>query len=174
MTNLAEKLVSLSLCLAATTGHAFGLAVERTDWFHANEWTPVSDQALDNLRGGFEVGQELAVSFGIIRSVTINGDMVTQTSFNLPDITKINAEQARIASLAIAETGVVQNGVGNILTNGVRSELPTSTVIQNTLNDQTIETLTVINAGVNSLGLLKSINTQNTLKDALLDSLKLR
>lgn len=106
--------------------------------------------------------------------MTINGDLVTQTSFNLPDVKKINAEQAQIASLAIAETGVVQNGAGNILTNGIRSELPISTVIQNTLNDQSIETLTVINAGVNSLGLLKSINTQTTLKDALLGSLKLR
>ena len=106
--------------------------------------------------------------------MTINGNLVTQTSFNLPDITKINAEQAKIASLAIAETGVIQNGIGNILTNGVRSELPASTVIQNTLNDQTIQTLTVINAGVNSMGMLKSINTQTTLKDALLGSLKLR
>lgn len=99
---------------------------------------------------------------------------MAKTSFNLPDITKITAEQVRIASLAIAETSVVQNGFGNILSNGLQAELPTSTVIQNTLNNQTIETLTVINAGVNSLGLLKSINTQATLKDALLGSLKLR
>lgn len=174
MKNLPGKLVGLSLFMVSLSGHAVALTTEDTDKFQASEWTPVSDKALDNLRGGFDVGQALTVSFGIVRSVTINGDLVAQTSFNLPDITKITAEQARIASLAIAETGVVQNGVGNILTNGIRSELPTSTVIQNTLNDQTIETLTVINAGVNSLGLLKSINTQSTLKDALIGSLKLR
>lgn len=174
MTNLTGKLVVLACYLAVVSSHGTMLTVDDLGAFHANEWTPVSDQALDDLRGGYDVGQALTVSFGIIRSVTINGDLVTQTSFNLPDITKINAEQARVASLAIAETGVIQNGVGNILTDGVRTALPTSTVIQNTLNDQTIETLTIINAGVNSLGLLKFINTQNTVKDALLDSLKLR
>lgn len=163
MTKLTGQLVGVSLYLAAVSCHGIALAAEDSNSFHANEWTPLSNQALDDLRGGFDVGQALTVSFGIVRSVTINGDLVTQTSFNLPDITKINAEQVRIASLAIAETGVVQ-----------KSELPTSTVIQNTLNNQTIETLTVINTGVNSLGLLKSINTQTTLKDALLGSLKLR
>lgn len=174
MANLTGKLVILSFYLAVVSSHGTVLTGADSGAFHANEWAPVSDQTLDDLRGGFDVNQALTVSFGIVRSVTINGDLVTQTSFNLPDITKISAEQVRIASLAIAETGVVQNGVGNILTNGVRSELPTSTIIQNTLNDQTIETLTIINAGVNSLGLLQSINTQNTLKDALLGSLKLR
>ena len=174
MTNLAGKLVILSLYLAAVSSHGTVLTAEDSGSFHATEWSPVTDQALDGMRGGFDVGQALTVSFGIVRSVTINGNLVTQTSFNLPDITKINDEQAKIASLAIAETGVIQNGIGNILTNGVRSELPASTVIQNTLNDQTIQTLTVINAGVNSMGMLKSINTQTTLKDALLGSLKLR
>lgn len=174
MTNLAGKLVGMSLYLAVMSSHGTALTADDSGSFHANEWTPVSDQALDELRGGFDVGQALTVSFGIFRSVTINGDLVAQSSFNLPDITKISAEQARIASLAIAESGVVQNGIGNFLTDGSRSGLPTSTVIQNTLNDQTIETLTIINAGVNSLGLLKSINAQTTLKDALLGSLKLR
>lgn len=174
MTKLTGQLVGVSLYLAAVSCHGVVLTTDDSGAFHANEWTPVSDHVLDDLRGGFDVGQALTVSFGIVRSVTINGDLVAKTSFNLPDITKITAEQARIASLAIAETSVVQNGFGNILSNGLQSELPTSTVIQNTLNDQTIETLTVINAGVNSLGLLKSINTQTTLKDALLGSLKLR
>ena len=48
---------------------------------------------------------------------------------------------------------------------------PAGTLIQNSLNDQHIKTLTIINTGVNSLGLLKALNTQTVLNDALLGAL---
>ena len=44
-------------------------------------------------------------------------------------------------------------------------------MIQNSLNNQNIQTLTVINTGVNSLSLLKTLNTQVVLKEALLGAL---
>ena len=164
----------LSLCLFLTVENiCFGVVLETNEGssFQPSEWMAVSDEGLDSMRGGFDAGTGLTVSFGIVRTITINGDLISRTSFNLPDVTKITAEQAQIASAAMTQAGIIQNGANNFVEPGVKSQLATGTVIQNTLNDQRIESQTVINAGVNSLGLLKSINTQTILKDALLGSL---
>lgn len=169
MKHLPKKL--LSLCLLLTAGHiCFGAALPAPEngSFRADEWVAASDEELDDLRGGFEAASGLTVSFGIVRSVSINGDLVSRTSFDLPDVSTITAEQASMAKAAIAQATLVQNGAGNFVDAGVRAQLGAGTLIQNSLNDQNIQTLTVINTGVNSLGLLKSLNTQDILKDALL------
>lgn len=132
--------------------------------FNPNEWTAASNEQLDTLRGGFETPSGMTVSFGLVRTVSINGDVVNRTSFNLPDVSKITAEQAHAVSTAMAQTRLVQNGAGNF---SLQQPLAGGTLVQNSLNDQTIQTLTVINAGVNSLGLFKSINLQGAFRDAL-------
>ena len=172
MTYLSVKLISRCLVLLAGGACAIvGLGAAEKPAFRADEWVAVSEQQLDSQRGGFDVGSGLAVSFGIIRTVMVNGDVVSKTSFNLPDVTQISPEQARIASAAIADSGLVQIGPNNFVAAGVRSDLGTGTLIQNSLNDQHIKTLTIINTGVNSLGLLKALNTQTVLNDALLGAL---
>lgn len=170
----------IGVCVLLLAYHACradgpGLVSKPPAWSYESEWAAVSNEQLDSLRGGFDTGQGLTVSFGIIRSVTINGDMVNQTRFNLPDVTRITPDQARLASAAMSESGLVQNGLGNTIDPTIKSQLPSGAlVVQNSLNEQNIQTLTVINAGVNSLGLLKSINSQATLKDALLAPLGTR
>jgi hypothetical protein len=155
------------LLLAAGNGINAGGSDKIGALFNPSEWKAVSNEQLDTLRGGFESPSGMTVSFGLVRTVSINGDVVNRTSFNLPDVSKITTEQARAVSTAIAETRLVQNGGGNVVSDSVRSQLSGGTLIQNSLNDQTIQTLTVINAGVNSLGLFKSINLQGAFKDAL-------
>lgn len=164
MKSLLKKLASI--CILLTAGSSFsGIARVTIDEeaFQLSEWIAVSDETLGNLRGGFETGTGLMVSFGIIRTAMINGELVNSTSFNVPDMT------------SIANTGIVQNGANNVVDTGVSSQLGAGTlIIQNSLNDQRIQTLTVINVGVTSLGLLKSINTQTVLKDSLLGSMGIR
>lgn len=175
MNNLPKQVVSL--CLFLTAGNAcFGVGIENDlrKSFQPDEWAAASDESLDTMRGGFDTGAGLTVSFGIVRTISINGDLVSRTSFNLPDVSKITAEQAQVTSAAIAEAGIIQNGASNFVEPGAQSHLATGTVIQNSLNDQKIQSLTVINAGVNSMSLLKSINTQTVLKDALLGSIGLK
>jgi hypothetical protein len=46
------------------------------------------------------------------------------------------------------------------------------TVIQNTLSNQTITTKTIIDAIANSSGLLRNLNTQRTLAEALASALR--
>ncbi len=176
MKHFRVKLVSLSVLL--TLGNiclGAGTEAEKHGLFRSDEWVAASDEKLDSLRGGFETNSGLLVSFGINRVVSINGDIVSKTSFNLPDVSSITREQARVVNSAIADGGLVQNGAGNFVDAGSIFKLEAAgTLIQNSLNDQKIQALTIINTGVNSLGVWKSINTQNVLNDALLGSMRMR
>lgn len=153
-------------------------ALASASLFVASAWHAVDDAVLERLRGGFELsslGAGLAVSFGFVRSVVINGDLVSQTRFSLPDLAHISNDQARLVSDALAQAHVVQNGLGNSVGAGeLPASLAATTVVQNSLNNQHIQTLTQIDAGVNSLGLLRSMNAQGALRDALMGAARLR
>ena len=150
------------------------------------EWVALEDTLLDTMRGGFDMGSGLKVSFGFVRTVAINGDMVSRTSFNFPDLKAITPDQARMAGDAIAQGGVVQNGRNNVVVasdnalasanaaEAAQPALAAASIVQNSLNNQHISTLTQINTGVNSMGIIKSMNAQSVLKDALLGGLGVR
>ncbi len=227
-----------------------------------HEWLAVNNDSLDAMRGGFDTGAGLMVSFGIERAVYINGNLTTSMSFNIPDVSKLatdqaritanqtilavdqakivaeqarltadqakltadqarvnasptgvgavevaaaqaglseqvrisseqarltseqakinsqqaslSSEQAKISSITGASVNLVQNGPGNTFEPATLPQTVAATVIQNTLNNQSIKSLTVINTTVNSLSVLKGINAQATLSDALGNSLGIR
>ncbi|CAG2141664.1 flagellin [Cupriavidus numazuensis] len=56
-------------------------------------WKPVTEDRLDEMRGGFDVGG-LQVSFGIERAVFVNGALAVATSITIPDVARITSEQA--------------------------------------------------------------------------------
>lgn len=74
------------------------------------------------------------------------------------------AELAR--QLTAQQQQVVQNGPGNTVDTGALS-LPLATYIQNTLNNQTIRTETVIQAHTNGAALPRTMNLQATINDAV-------
>ena len=131
------------------------------------DWVAVDAATLDNLRGGFTTVDGLNVSLGIERLVSINGELVSRTSFQITDLARVDAEQARQTSAALSEVKLIQNGGGNMMLAGFSSATLAGTVIQNTLNDQHILSQTVINASVNSISLLKTINFQGNVSDAI-------
>lgn len=125
----------------------------------------VSENRLDDMRGGFDLPSGLVVSFGVSRAAFVNGNLVAQTSFNIPDIANMTAQQAQM--LASANTGaLLQVGTHNSVQQGALPAL-TGSVIQNSLSDQQIQALTTINAGVNSLGAFKAMNFLSTMNTAL-------
>ena len=129
-------------------------------------WQAVSNRTLDRQRGGFDVGSGLLVSFGITRAVYINGDLVTQTSLNFGRVADITPAQATQLARQMTALNLVQVGPGNsvapnALANGA------GTIIQNTLNNQHIVNQTVIDARSNAMGMIKNLNVQTTLSDAL-------
>ncbi|MCO4864599.1 flagellin [Cupriavidus sp. WGlv3] len=215
-------------------------------------WKPVAHEKLDDMRGGFEM-PGLQVSFGIERAVYINGDLVVATSINIPDVSRITADQAaRLAATlgpaivastnaAVANalagnpvtadaaaamnangagaaasaaggtttaanggasagaagaagaaglpatavstaTGqvvtngllnVIQNGPGNAASVGALAGTPV-TVIQNTLNNQSIRSLMTIDASVNTLQAFRSQLANTALNNALLRAASMR
>lgn len=132
-----------------------------------SDWIPLDAATLDSLRGGFTTASGLHVSLGIERLVSINGELVSSTSFHIADLGRIDAEQARQTSAALSEVKLIQNGRDNMMLTGFSGATLAGTVIQNALNDQHIASRTVINASVNSIGFLKTINFHGNVGDAI-------
>ena len=130
----------------------------------------LSEERLDAMRGGFDLPNGLKVSFGLSRVAFVNGNMVATTTLNIPDVSRITAQQAQV--LAAANMGaLIQVGSGNAVQAGALPPLAGS-VIQNTLNNQHIQALTTIDTSVNTLSLFKSMNLMSTINDALTSAVR--
>jgi hypothetical protein len=134
-------------------------------------WLAVSHSQLDTLRGGFNLGDGLMVSFGISRVAYINEQLVASTTLQFGDITHLSAQQAaRLGQQLMLQPQIVQNGPGNAVQAGAVTS-PLATVVQNTLNDQLVRTQTVINVSSNGLSALRNMNLQATIQSALTNAL---
>jgi hypothetical protein len=128
-----------------------------------SEWVAVPPERLADLRGGFVMPSGLLMSFGIERAVYIDGQLVTTTTFNVPDIARITADQAT-ALTGMQDTMLVQVGEGNtFVPNGVGG-----IVIQNTLDNLDIRALTTINVASGTLGMFQELNANAALQNALI------
>ncbi len=143
----------------AAPAHPFGDAV-----------LAISDQVLDGVRGGF-VGDGLNISFGIERAVYINGALVTTTSLNVSELGRITASNGTTA-IDGGTLALVQSGAGNSVSAGSISAASIGAVVQNTLDGQKIQNVTLINASANSVGALRGLNLESSLRGAVIDSLR--
>lgn len=133
-------------------------------------WTAASDARLAQLRGGFAVAPGLMVSFGIVRTVQIDGMTVSRTSVQIDDLRSISVDQARGLSQQLSAASLVQNGRGNVASNLPVQTLP-GIVIQNTDNNRHIRAVTEINATTNGMRILQGMNLNQTMNDALKSAL---
>jgi hypothetical protein len=131
----------------------------------------VIDRRLDAARGGFDLGNGLLASFGIERAVYINGNLVSSTSVNIPDISGITPDQAGALVGATGAVNIIQNGANNTVDPATFDHAMAATVIQNSLDNQDIRSLTTINASVNSQSMLRSLGLQESLQTSLIGSL---
>lgn len=126
-------------------------------------WTAASDTQLEQMRGGFAIAPDLMISFGIVRTVRIDGAVVAHSALQIDDMRNITPAQA--VQLGEATRGLtVQNGPGN--TANVSLPLP-AIVIQNTESNRQLQAVTEITAATNSLRMLQGIQWNRTLSDAL-------
>ena len=138
------------------------------------ELMAVSESSLDEVRGGFQTDSGLQISFGIERAVYINGGLVTTPSLNIVESTGAGGVQVRSLPSAVTtgNLALIQNGAGNTFTTGPLSPSAVATVIQNTLDGQSIQSVTKIDATVNSLQMIRSQNFESSLRGAIIDSLR--
>ncbi|CAJ0814789.1 MULTISPECIES: hypothetical protein [Ralstonia] len=132
-------------------------------------WKAVSEDQLDDMRGGFDIpSTNLQISFGIDRAVYINGDLVASMTVNIPDVTRMTAAQAQQLANVVNTVNVVQNGPNNVAPPDIAAgAAAAATVIQNSLNNQTLQAITTINAAVNSLPQFRQLSLGNALQSAL-------
>ena len=166
-------LLLASVCQAQTPQVLQSVELQPPD---ASLWLAASDQTLDKLRGGFDLGTGLMVSFGISRAVYVNGQLITSTTFRVGDLTSLTPQQATVLSQQIStqtQAQVVKNGPGNTMELSIASA-PLSTFIQNTLNNQSIRNQTIIDMTSNGMGIAKGLNLQATIDAAIADALGTR
>jgi len=141
--------------LASTAGMA--LADDATP-DHA---APVTEAALDQVRGGFDI-PELHIAVRLERAVYVNGEEIVRLAADIPDVVHMTTAQAD--TLAHAAGGLlIQSGPENAF-NAVELG-PASTVIQNTLSDQSLMALTTLNVEVNSLAAFREAGFHDSLRD---------
>ncbi|MGI4720450.1 MAG: hypothetical protein ACRYGO_04390 [Janthinobacterium lividum] len=130
------------------------------------DWDAVDAGTLDEARGGFETPGGLNLSLGIERVVSINGEVMSRTNVALGDLATATTEQLAQARDALGSARLIQLGNGNFMA----SDLGLGnggTLVQNTLDDQTIKTYTTITSTVNSMALIKDLNFNSTVRDAI-------
>ena len=163
----ASCLVVLATSVFATTVSA---AADASDNAY---WMPLPDATLAELRGGFDLANGLKVSFGIERAVYINGTLVTTTALN---IGALGSSAAGVSPLQNGIPGgtegtavaIIREGRASFVQGVAAATNPiAATVIQNTMNDQAIRSVTTVNTAVNSLQILKTLNFGSAVHDAL-------
>lgn len=111
----------------------------------------VPDAELAELRGGFMTSDGLDIHFGLEQIVMVDGELKTRTSLNLSSLQSASATPQQIDQNKVVR--IVQNGDRNIVSPDVAEKFSTGllNVIQNSLDTQTIQNLTVLNIGVSNL-----------------------
>ncbi len=127
---------------------------------HATEiWAPVAADRLDRMRGGFTTPAGLQVALGIERIVSINGEAVSHVT--------LLALGAAGSGLSAGDSArLIQQGGNNVFAGALDQAQAGATFVQNSLNNQTIRTDTLISANVNSAGLLRELNFSQALSHA--------
>jgi len=138
-------------------------APKAAGFIDANAVAPAS---LDDYRGGFTDPSGLAVSLGIDRIVTVNGNVAATSSMNFGDLGSLAAGKTTLSPEAANQLNLIQNGNG-VFNVQLGSGAMGGTVIQNSLNNQIINNATIINASVDTRGMLQAMNFQSTLSNAL-------
>jgi hypothetical protein len=154
--------ICLLLASAAIAGQGLAGAPERGfDPAQADD-----PAALDELRGGFEMPGGLIVSLGIERIVSINGNVAERSQLNLGNLGTLTSGMSRVSAETAGQVNLIQNGVGTANLQ-LGKDVLGGTFIQNNLNNQLINSQTIINASVDARGLMQTMNFQSTLANAL-------
>jgi hypothetical protein len=125
---------------------------------------PLAEAVLEEVRGGIEIPGNLHASFKLQRTAYLNGERIVDLGVDIPDIANMTAGQASALAQA-AGAIVIQNGPDNAF--AASGFGAASTVVQNTLSDQHLVTLTTLSVEVNSLGAFRELNFQEGVSQAL-------
>lgn len=153
---------------------------------------PVSKAVLNSMRGGFQRNPDGPfMSFGIERNVFLDEKLVGSTVLNIPDMKRL--ADLRDFNL-LADRGMkpvadpsdmrefgdrpsdaftfIHSGRGDCMHPNPSDLPPFMTVIQNSLDNRTIQSETVINATVEALTWARSLELGNALSQASIEAIR--
>lgn len=118
---------------------------------------------LDEMRGGFEINNGwLKMSFGLERLAFINGELVARTTLNLPSMgAHGNPAITQSDPIVVSGPTIVQNGPNNNFT--PPEGLNQAMIIQNTLDNTHIGSMTIIDVTMNSMALVRGMAVSSSL-----------
>lgn len=147
-------------------------------------WVAVSDDLLADQRGGFVTPHGLQINFSLENVVLINGELRAHTILKLAG----DASQTLAAAAAVTAVtaGATDTGASGSTGAGIApiSQVPTShpitivaatglqTIIQNSLDQQNIQSLKILNLEIANTRALRSIGLDNRLQFGLIDGLR--
>ena len=126
----------------------------------------VDNGELDSMRGGFTLGHGMDVSFGLTRTGSINGVEQFSNSFRIDDL----GSRPGDTDLSGMSPVLLQSGGGNVVSQGVLDSMALGfdSVIQNTLDDQTISTTNVYDISLQNVpGVVQGLSGARALADSI-------
>ncbi len=162
--------------LAGATSLVIGMAAypALADSHDVDAGAAVSNQELDTMRGGYDLGSGVLIPFGIDirRDVFIDGVRVATSTLNIP-IGGAPGQQSSGQGNATSPL-VIQSGTGNSVSPDVLKNLGQGlfTFIQNSLDNKVIQNVTQINATLNSLSVYRQMNLSFSLNQQLIHSIR--
>ncbi|MFT3757331.1 hypothetical protein [Thauera sp.] len=161
---------AFAACLPASGSDVAGaeLAARRQQLDHLLAAATIPDTELDTLRGGFETPGGLQMRFGIERVVLINGILHSTTSLRLDG----SSQTSGIPLPPGAALALIQSGPNNI--SHLLPAHSLATVVQNSLDNQKLQTITTISASVNSLEAMQGVLMEQAMQEAVTRAAQMR
>lgn len=132
-----------------------------------------TDSELEIIRGGFVSNDGLEITFGIEKTVFVNGVLQAINTLNIQDW---NSKQSQTLSDQVLANMVIlrQNGDNNSLVPNLvaNSQGGLFTYIQNSLDNTVIKNVTQISATVNSLNMFRDMNLKSLMNQQLINAVK--
>lgn len=137
-------------------------------------WPKVPDQELAKLRGGFITADGLKINIGLEQLVMIDGTLKTQLNVDLSDLGGTPGGPKPIATDQNKLIRLIQNGEHNLVTQDVPENFAAGalTVIQNSLDTQLIQNLTLLQVDVSGMSQFRSNALGRTIGLELVRSLR--
>lgn len=131
----------------------------------------VTDLELENIRGGFVSGDGLEITFGIEKTVFVNGVLQAINTLNMQKwgSSQTLSDQVLSNMAILRQTGDNNSIVPNLVAN---SQGGFFTYIQNSVDNTVIKNVTQISATVNALNMFRDMNLKSMMNQQLLNAMK--
>jgi hypothetical protein len=171
MMTVGKSLRLTAACIALAAGLATAApapALAGSD--DIREWTVAGDQEIGGMRGGYVTEGGLQFSFGVEKSILVDGILKASHSLNVVQ------DGSGVPRLAPGQSPdglvkVVQIGPGNSFDPGTLGP-GFFTVVQNSMDDKVITNLTKVQATLSVLGLCREIGQADALNRRMIQSLR--